>query len=82
MGRINLRDLVEECRNADPFLVTSHTGPVGRSVGSMLALWHFLNALGQPVVTCPSKDPLPSVSNWVPGPVATLAVGTVRAPRD
>jgi len=82
MGRINLRDLVEECRKADSFLITSHTGPDGDSVGSMLAMRHFLNALGKTDVTCASHDPVPRVYDWLPGAEEIVDADTMRGAYD
>jgi phosphoesterase RecJ-like protein len=65
----SLQDVVEACRGADSFLVTSHTGPDGDSVGSIIAMRYFLNALGKANVTMASQDPVPRIYDWMPGSI-------------
>lgn len=72
----SLQDILDACRAADSFLVTSHTGPDGDSIGSTLAMRYFLEALGKTNVTCASQDPVPRIYDWMPG-----AAGIVGADR-
>lgn len=69
MKRIDLKGVVDECRGADSFLVTTHTSPDGDAIGSILAMRHFLIALGKEDVTCATHDPVPRVYDWLPGAV-------------
>ncbi len=63
----SLNDVVAACRAAKSFLVTSHTGPDGDSVGCVLGMRYFLETLGKSNVTCALQDPVPRVYEWMPG---------------
>jgi bifunctional oligoribonuclease and PAP phosphatase NrnA len=44
---VPLKPLADEIRTTDRFLLTTHEGPDGDALGSMLALHHILNRLGK-----------------------------------
>jgi len=69
MTTINLERAVDLCREADSFLVASHAGPDGDSIGSTIAMGFFLRALGKTDVICASSDPVPRIYDWMPGAV-------------
>lgn len=61
-------DQIEEIKkviaNANSIVVTSHRSPDGDAIGSAVAMYHYLNAIGkQPVVCLP--DPTPDFLNWI-----------------
>lgn len=82
MKRIDLKDAVAECRAADSFLVTTHAGPDGDAIGSMLAMRHFLKALGKTEVTCACHDPAPRIYEWLPGTEAIVDSENLAAAYD
>lgn len=67
MSKIDLAAAVEECRRADSFLLTTHTGPDGDAIGSVLGLRFFLEALGKTDITCACHDSVPVAYDWVSG---------------
>lgn len=69
MSAIDLTQAVQECRDADSILVTTHTSPDGDAIGSVLAVRHFLAALGKTDVTCACHDPVPRNYDWLPGAI-------------
>lgn len=78
----NLQDVIATCRQAESFLVTSHTGPDGDSIGSILAMRYFLEALGKSNITCASQDPVPRIYDWLPGVVEIVDAEAVSGPYD
>lgn len=67
MIKIGLEGVLEELRNHDSFLVTTHVSPDGDAIGSMLGLAHFLRALGKTAVACVMHDRVPSIYSDLPG---------------
>ena len=63
-----LAEIVEELRNADRFLLTTHENPDGDALGSLLAMHHILTALGKDsVMFLASKEfPLPVEYRFLP----------------
>lgn len=73
MPKADLAELVDVFRRAARVAITSHVGPDGDSVGSALALQHFLRALGNPEVICAMDDPVPGIYAWLPGADSILS---------
>ena len=67
MKRVDLQGVVDACRAANTFLVTSHSTPDGDAIGSILAMRGFLRALGKADITCACHDAVPKLYDWVPG---------------
>jgi len=67
MNKIDLPAALDQLRAAQSFVITSHSNPDGDAIGSMLALAHFLKALGKTEVRCISHDPVPRIYRWLPG---------------
>ncbi len=63
----DLRAVLDVLHAGKSILVTSHTSPDGDAVGSLLAMAHFLRALGKDSVTCALADPVPKTYLWLPG---------------
>ncbi|MDK1021886.1 MAG: 30S ribosome-binding factor RbfA [Candidatus Hydrogenedentes bacterium] len=82
MNLIDLKGVVEECRGADSFLVTTHSNPDGDAIGSLLAMRHFLNALAKEDVTCACHDPAPRIYDWLPGATEIVNADNLRATYD
>lgn len=82
MNKVDLPGVVAMCRQAESFLVTSHTSPDGDAIGSMLAMRFFLNALGKSDVTCTCHDPVPRMYDWVPGAIEIVDPELLRAAYD
>lgn len=82
MDRIDLKEAVAECRRANSFLVTTHSGPDGDAIGSIMAMRHFLDALGKMDVTCACHDPAPRIYDWIPGTEAIVDSDNIEASYD
>lgn len=67
MPKVSLAEIAAAIRSKNSFLITSHTSPDGDAVGSMLAVYHLLRALGKKDVACVCDDPVPRIYAWVPG---------------
>lgn len=78
----SINAVVDACRVADSFLVTSHTGPDGDAIGSLLGMKFFLEALGKRDVTCALQDPVPRVYQWLPGAAAIVGPEGVKKKYD
>lgn len=63
----DIQGALSAIRDADSFVVISHTGPDGDALGSALGTVHFLRALGKERVVCALQDPVPRVYKWLPG---------------
>jgi phosphoesterase RecJ-like protein len=67
MPKADLHAILAELRRAGSFLITSHTNPDGDAVGSTLAAYHLLRAMGKEAVRCVNDDPVPRLYQWLPG---------------
>ena len=61
-----LEPLAEAVRRAESVLVCGHLNPDGDAIGSSLALYHALSALGKRV-TVINRDPVPQIVAGLPG---------------
>lgn len=82
MSAHDLHKVLAACREADSFLIASHTSPDGDAIGSMLAMRHFLAALGKTDVTCASHDPVPRMYDWIPGAIEIVEPNVLRESYD
>jgi len=80
MLRITPEEVVEELKNAESFLITSHVNPDGDAVGSVLGLRYLLEGLGKKAVTCALADPVPARYRHMPGADAILSPEGNEAP--
>jgi len=78
----SLQDVLGALRGADSFLITSHTGPDGDSVGSMLGMKYLLQALGKKPITCALQDPIPRIYDWVPGSIEIMDSESIEGTFD
>jgi phosphoesterase RecJ-like protein len=78
----SLEDVVGACRAARSFLVTSHTGPDGDSVGSILGMKFFLESLGKTEITCALQDPVPRAYDWMPSAIEIVDADNVETAYD
>jgi phosphoesterase RecJ-like protein len=60
------KEIVFAIKEAKNIVITSHKSPDGDSIGSSLALYHFIEALGKTSVVC-HPDEAALYLNWVPG---------------
>lgn len=60
------KQIVEAIHQASNIVITSHKSPDGDSVGSSLALYHFIHALGKSATIC-HPDAAPSFLHWLEG---------------
>jgi phosphoesterase RecJ-like protein len=63
------KDIVEALRlvnQSKNIVITSHKSPDGDSIGSSLALWHFLKQMGVNSTIC-HPDKMPYFLSWLPG---------------
>jgi len=67
MIHLELPELVEELRQRESFLITSHVNPDGDAIGSILALQQLLHGLGKQKVICALADPVPVVYRTLKG---------------
>src|SRR5262249_19712249 len=51
---------------AERILILTHITPDGDAIGSLLGVWHMLQALGKQVLPIASSPP-PSYAGWLPG---------------
>ncbi len=58
--------IMQQVDGADRIVITSHKSPDGDSIGSSLALYHFLRAYGKNPVVC-HPDAAPNFLTWMPG---------------
>lgn len=82
MTKVNLEGALAALRAADSFLLTTHTGPDGDAVGSVLGLYHFLRSLGKDNITCACQDPVPRVYRWMPGADEIRSGKDIKGPYD
>ena len=59
-------EIVKEIKAAKSIVITSHKSPDGDSIGSSLALYHFIKKLGANSTIC-HADPAPEYLNWLEG---------------
>lgn len=60
------KEIVAAIKEAKNIVITSHKSPDGDSIGSSLALYHFIEALGKTSVVC-HPDEAALYLLWVPG---------------
>lgn len=65
---IEAKEIVELIQQSNRIVITGHKNPDGDSVGSSLALYHFVKALGKNASIC-HPDPCPEFLNWIKGDV-------------
>jgi len=82
MRRVDLQGVIEACRTADSFLITSHTTPDGDAIGSILSMRGLLMALGKTDITCANHDAVPRMYTWVPGADRLVRANKVRPAYD
>jgi len=82
MIKLDLEQIVEEFRKAGSLLVTSHVSPDGDAVGSMLAIYYLLRALGKEQVTCVLADPVPRLYRTLPGAAKIVRADTEKPDFD
>ncbi|HNT86814.1 MAG TPA: 30S ribosome-binding factor RbfA [Candidatus Hydrogenedentes bacterium] len=73
MRRLDLDEIVAVLRECNSFVLTTHVGPDGDAVGSLLGLCHLLHAMGKSSVTCVMADPVPRAYAFLPGADQVLA---------
>ena len=64
--------IVTAIQDAKNIVITSHKSPDGDSIGSSLALFHFMKALGKSSVVC-HPDKAPNFLLWVEGALDILS---------
>lgn len=62
------KEIVELIKGAENIVITAHRSPDGDSVGSSMAIYHFIKALGKEAKIC-HPDPAPAFLDWVKGGV-------------
>jgi phosphoesterase RecJ-like protein len=60
------RQIVHLILSSERIVVTSHKGPDGDSIGSSMALYHFIQSLGKDAVVC-HPDTAPRHLTWMKG---------------
>jgi bifunctional oligoribonuclease and PAP phosphatase NrnA len=58
--------IVKRIAAAERILILTHINPDGDAIGSLLGVWHALQALGKQAVPIASS-PLPNYAEWLPG---------------
>ncbi len=82
MTLIALNEALDEIRQAESFLLTTHTHPDGDAIGSMLALHHFLLDLGKTDITSACHDPVPRVYSFLPMAGGVVGADALRETYD
>lgn len=72
-----LQKIIDRIRSCGKFLIASHVRPDGDAVGSELALYHLLRAMGKEVDIY-SQDPIPRIYAFLPGSEAVA--GRIKEP--
>jgi phosphoesterase RecJ-like protein len=67
MRRLSLEDAVDELRGAESVIISTHAGPDGDAVGSMLGMAQLLKTLGKKLIKCVMADPVPDTYSLLPG---------------
>ena len=67
MNQVELDTIAQELKSAGSFLLCSHVHPDGDAVGSILALYHLLRAMGKTRIQCVLADPVPKTYRTLPG---------------
>ena len=67
MRRLSLQDTVDELRQAESFILTTHVSPDGDAVGSALGMVQLLKGLGKSKIACVLADPVPETYSLLPG---------------
>lgn len=62
----NYESIVEAIQQATKIVITSHKSPDGDSIGSSLALYHFIQALKKEAIIC-HPDEAPGFLKWMQG---------------
>jgi phosphoesterase RecJ-like protein len=62
----DFKRIMQQVDGAERIVITSHKSPDGDSIGSSLALYHFLRAYGKNPVVC-HPDAAPNFLTWMPG---------------
>ncbi|MGV3630792.1 MAG: DHH family phosphoesterase [Bacteroidota bacterium] len=60
------KQIIEQAKASGSILITAHKSPDGDSIGSSLALYHFLTRLGLNASIC-HPDPAPRYLQWLEG---------------
>lgn len=82
MGAISLSEIPPVLQDAEAPLIATHTGPDGDALGSALALFHMLLALGKKRVVFASEDPVPRTYQWLPGADRVVFPEEAQGPFD
>jgi phosphoesterase RecJ-like protein len=61
-----IQSILDKINASEQFVITAHKSPDGDSIGSSLALYHFLLAKGKQVIIC-HPDPCPNYLKWLDG---------------
>ena len=76
-----LQEIAEVLKAADDFVICGHVGPDGDCLGSQLALWHALRALGKSATCVLVKDePIPVDLAFMPGTDSMVFAGAFDGP--
>lgn len=79
----SLEEIAAHMRECDNFVIGGHVSPDGDCVGSQLALWAALSALGKNAVcVSASSDPLPYSLMFLPGASEIICGEAVDVPCD
>ncbi len=82
MMRNDFSQVMAQLRQADSIIITSHRAPDGDAVGTMLAMYHLLKALGKERVACINHDPVPKKYLSLPGVEVIAKTPDFEAPFD
>src|SRR5262245_24960920 len=58
--------ITSQIDRASRILILTHINPDGDAIGSMLGVWHALQALGKTALPI-AASPLPAYAKWLPG---------------
>jgi phosphoesterase RecJ-like protein len=73
---MNIYDqIIQAAQKAENIVITAHKSPDGDSIGSSLALYHYLKAKNKNVSIC-HPDPVPNYLSWLPEVDLVIDYGT------
>lgn len=58
------QEIINEIKQANHIVITSHKSPDGDSIGSSMGLFQFIKTLGRNVIVC-HPDPAPEFLKWI-----------------
>lgn len=79
--KIDLPTFIEEVKSSERFLITTHERPDGDALGSLIALWYWLEAQGKQHIVPLIEKPFPKMYSFLPRANKVLSLEDEELPR-